>query len=344
MDQIKKIFATFKKKTIGLTELEKMLKPYVHTYEEFAQTILQLEQEDILMMVKAKGRTNRTPSIAFQYRINKSELTGDYHKELQHYRSMLQPSIIMDEYYRLDPSVWKNDLPFLLKIDQYLKHFSFPIDQVPAPERSFALVGDEKWIVEKGGKEILERIGLFTLLKVIPVSEPLMFGINPNKINEKNQFHLIVENKTTYQGLLPVLTETIFSTLIYGAGKAVVKSIEQFPMQYPIKANHEFFYFGDIDREGILIWYSLNHKQPLKLALPFYLKCMEKKASVGKEYQKEHHMALEQFLAFFPTKELQEQIRSMLANGKYHPQETLKTRELQQIWRELDWTSFISRN
>lgn len=343
MDQIRRTFATFKKKTIGLSELEKMMKPYVHTYDDFAQTILQLEKEAILVMVKAKGRTNRTPSLAFQYRINKSELTGDYHKELQHYRSLLHPAINLDEYYRQDPSVWKHDQPFLLKIDQFLKQFSFPKDQVPAPERSYELVGDEKWIVEKGGKEILERIGLFPLLKIIPVSEPLMFGINPKKINEKTQYHLIVENKTTYQGLLPVLTETIFSTLIYGAGKAVVKSIELFPLQYPIAANHQFFYFGDLDREGILIWYSFNNKQPATLALPFYLACLEKEAAVGKEYQREHNLSLEQFLAFFPTKERQEQIRSLLEEGKYHPQETLKTMELQQIWRESDWTSSISR-
>jgi hypothetical protein len=341
LEQIKRRISTFKKKTIGLTELEKMLKPYVDTYKDFAQEILQLEQEAVLVMVKAKGRTNRVPSLAFQYRINKSDLVGDYHKELQQYRSILHPSINLDEYYRQDPSVWKNDLPFLLKIDQYLKQSSFPKEQVPAPERSYELVGDEKWIVEKGGKEILERIDLFLLLKIIPVSEPLMFGINPNKLNEKTQYHLIVENKTTYQGLLPVLTKTIFSTLIYGAGKAVVKSIEQFSMQYPIEANHQFFYFGDLDREGILIWYSFNQKEKATLALPFYLACLEKEAAIGKEYQKEHNMALEQFLAFFQSKQLQEKIRSLLADGKYHPQETLKTKELQQIWRESDWTSWI---
>jgi hypothetical protein len=341
LEQIKRRISTFKKKTIGLTELEKMLKPYVDTYKDFAQEILQLEQEAVLVMVKAKGRTNRVPSLAFQYRINKSDLVGDYHKELQQYRSILHPSINLDEYYRQDPSVWKNDLPFLLKIDQYLKQSSFPKEQVPAPERSYELVGDEKWIVEKGGKEILERIDLFLLLKIIPVSEPLMFGINPNKLNEKTQYHLIVENKTTYQGLLPVLTKTIFSTLIYGAGKAVVKSIEQFSMQYPIEANHQFFYFGDLDREGILIWYSFNQKEKATLALPFYLACLEKEAAIGKEYQKEHNMALEQFLAFFQSKQLQEKIRSLLADGKYHPQETLETKELQQIWRESDWTSWI---
>ncbi len=274
MDQMKRMFATFKKKTIGLSELEQKLKPFIHEYEDFANRVLQFEEEEILVMVKSKGRTNRSPSLAFQYRINKSELMGDYHKELQHYRSILHPSINLDGYYREDPSIWKDHLPFIIKIDQFLERSSFPKEQVPAPERSYELVGDEKWIIEKGGKEILEKIGLYPLLKIIPVSEPLMFAINPKKINEQDQYHLIVENKTTYQGLLPVLIETNFSTLIYGSGKAVIKSIEQFPLQYPIAANHQFFYFGDLDKEGISIWYSLHNKQAATLALPFYLACL----------------------------------------------------------------------
>lgn len=336
------MFMTFKKKTVGLSELEQMMKPFIHTYEDFAKIVLQFEEEGILVMVKSKRRTNRSPSLAFQYRINKNELMGDYHKELQHYRSILHPAINLDLYYREDPVIWKNHLPFILKIDRFLKQSSFPKEQVPAPERSYELVGDEKWIVEQGGKEILERIGLFPLLKIIPVSEPLMFAINPIKINEKKQSHLIVENKTTYQGLLPVLTETDFSTLIYGCGKAVIKSIEQFPMQYPIAANHQFFYFGDLDNEGLSIWYSLNNKQAATLAIPFYLACLQKEPAIGKEYQRERIMAIDPFLSYFPF-EQQEQIRTLLNNGKYYPQETLKTKELQQIWRDSDWKSLRYR-
>ncbi|MFB6467026.1 Wadjet anti-phage system protein JetD domain-containing protein [Cytobacillus sp. Hz8] len=342
MDESKRMLATYKKKTISLSELELMFKPLIHTYEEFAKIILQLEDTELLMMVKAKGRTHRTPSLAFQYRINKSELTGDYHKELQHYRLLFHTSINIDEYYREDPAIWKEHLPFIKKVDDYLKRYSFPQESVPAPERSYEIVGDEKWIVEKGGKEILEKIGLFSQLNIIPVSEPLMFAINPTQINEKSQFHLIVENKTTYQGLLPTLRKTSFSTLIYGCGKAVIKSIEQFPMQYPISADHHFFYFGDVDREGISIWSSLNQKQEAVLALPFYLACLVKEPATGKEYQKERSTAIKQFITHFPKKH-QEQILSLLQNGTYYPQETLKTKELQEIWREADWTSLISK-
>lgn len=338
MEQIKRLLSAFHKKTISLDELERLSKPWIYTYNEFSKTILQLEKEHILEMVKSKGRTTRTPSLAFSYRINKSLLMEHHHKELQHYRSKLHPAINIDEYYSKDPSVWKNDLPFILKIDRYLKRHSFPSEPVPAPERSLELVGDEKWVTEGGGKELLERIGIFHSLQIIPVSEPLMFAINPKKVNETVQLHFIVENKTTYQGLLPVLKEAAFSTLIYGSGKKVIHSIEQFSMQYPVKAHHHFYYFGDIDREGISIWYSLTKKQPVSLALPFYRACLQKEPAVGKEYQKERTEAVEAFLCFFTADE-QSQLKSLLANGLYYPQEIIKTHELQQIWREANWTT-----
>ncbi|MET1249392.1 Wadjet anti-phage system protein JetD domain-containing protein [Sporolactobacillus sp. STCC-11] len=330
----------FSKKTVELGELEKLLTPFFQTYETFADRILQFEKENVLIMVRSTGRTIRTPSLALKYRINKSALSGDYHQELQHYRAKLHTAINLDGYYRADPSLWENHLPYLLKIDRYLKTHGFPTDLVPAPERSYELVEDEKWIDEKGGKELLEKIGLYARLTIIPVSDPLMFAINPLKLNEKEQYHLIVENKTTYQGLLPVLKETNCATLIYGCGKAVVKSIEQFSMQYPIDAEHHFLYFGDLDREGLSIWYSLNQKQAARPALPFYLACLKKAPAVGKAYQRSRSLATEQFLAYFSEQQA-ERIRTMLHDGKYYPQEILKTRELQHIWRGTDWKSLI---
>jgi hypothetical protein len=338
MDAIKGQLVRFDRKTIRLAELEALMKQQFHTYEDFAQAVLQMEDEGVLAMVKSKGRTSRVPSLAFQYRINKSYLAENHHKQLQQYRMTLHPLINIDYFYNQDPSVWEKNLKYIMKLDNYLKTEDLPIEPVPAPERSFELVGDEKWITEKGGKELLERVGLFNRLNIIPVSEPLMFAVNSAKVNDPIQYHLIVENKTTYQGLLPALSETTFATLIYGAGKAVIKSIEQFPMQYSTEANHHFYYFGDLDREGISIWHSLSNKQPTSLALPFYRACLEKEAAIGKEYQKENKDAQDKFLSFFNTNQ-QQQINTLLKNGYYYPQEILKTRELQRIWRESNWTS-----
>ena len=343
LGNIKSILATFGKKTIHLSELEQLCRPFARTYDEFAQVISQLEEDQILTPIKARGRSSRNPYLAYQYRIQKHLLTENYHKEILRARNQFHHLINLDSYFQADPTVWKDELTYLKKIDHYLKTNELPKEQVPAPERSFELVGDEKWIVERGGKELLERINLYEHLQIVPVSEPLMFAINPVKLQDRHHYHLIVENKTTYQALLPVITESAFATLIYGRGKAVIKSIEQFPIQYPIKADHCFYYFGDLDREGILIWDLLNKKQQSNLALPFYEACLQTKAVEGKQNHRHHEEAEQHFLAQF-TPERSQQIKMLLSKGYYYPQETLKTKLLQQIWRETDWTSLNCNN
>ncbi len=320
-----------------LAELEKILMVHYPSYELFATKILELEESGLLTMVKSKGRNTRRPSLAFQYRINKSILVEDFHLELQQYRRKLSPLINIDYYYGKDDSIWKADLPYLLKINQFIATNPQLNSPVPAPERSYQLVGDEKWIVEKGGKELLERIGLYDQLQIISTAEPLMFAINPNLINSVEQYHLIVENKATYQGLLPTITATNFSTLIYGSGKAVIGSINEFYKQYPVTAKHHFLYFGDLDREGILIWHLLSKIQPTELALPFYHACLLKEPVKGKGYQRKRSEAVKAFTSHFSNKTANH-IEQFLADGMYLPQETLGTDELQSIWRDTDWT------
>ncbi|MGZ0085616.1 Wadjet anti-phage system protein JetD domain-containing protein [Caldibacillus thermoamylovorans] len=338
MEQIEKRLAAFPKRTISLVELERLTEPFARTYEAFAEIVLRLEADGTLEMVKAKGRTTRTPSLAFQYRIHKHRLMEDYYRELQRWQNRLHPAIQLDAYYGKDPSVWERDKPFIVQIDDYLNTHSLPHEAVAAPERSMELVGDEKWITEGGGREVLERIGLFDRLRIIPVSDPLMFAVHPGNMAQAVQLHLIVENKTTYQALLPALLDTVFSTLIYGKGKTVISSIAQFSLQYPVKADHRFYYFGDIDREGVAIWHSLFQKKPALPALPFYRACLQKEPARGKEYQIERTEALASFLSYFAPDE-RERLCELLASGRYYPQETLKTRELQHIWREWQWTS-----
>jgi hypothetical protein len=327
----------FNKKTITVEELEPWIQSDAVSYEQFAELILSLEDEGILEMVKSKGRNNRTPSLAYTYRIQKQFLKKEFQEELKKYRLQLHPSIHLDPYFGLDPTQWKNDLPYLLLIHEYLETFGLPNFEVPAPERSVELVGNEKWITDHLGKELLERVGLWTAMKVMPVSDPLMFAINPSVLNNQAQKHLIVENKTTFQGLVDVLLETDFSTVIYGCGNKIIQNIEQFHRQIPIpQAKHTFFYFGDIDRSGIFIWHRLNEKLQAKLAMPFYKACLEKPSLKGKTNQRIDQMAIDEFLSHFPKNE-QEKLQSVLDCGEYYPQEVIKTSELQHIWRNSSW-------
>jgi hypothetical protein len=334
-----------KKKTISLTEMELLFSGTDCSYQKLAESIQELESEGILQMIVSKGRNGKSPSLAYHYRLHMSGMKHDFHTELHQSRLRFHSHIQLDSYFSLGMEEWNKDLRYIELIDQYLSSHDLPIDEVPAPERSFELVGNEKWITELNGQQLLERIGLWSKLRIVPVADPLMMAINPVYINKLVHNHLIVENKTTYQALLQVLSDVPFTSLIYGCGKKIIKSIELFHRQLPLSCDqHRFYYFGDIDKEGINIWHSLNLKtqqmfgETVNLALPFYKACLEKNQTHGKETQREDEAALNGFISYF-TLEEQALIRNSLANGGYYPQEILRTHELCQIWRKTIWSS-----
>lgn len=331
-----KFLKSRKNTKILLSELERQASGEVD-YPTFAHVIIDLEEKGVLTRVKSHGENGKNPSLSFSYRINKNVLKQQLHDKLKLARLQLHRSINLEAYFLLPEEQWEKDEPFIQKVNQYLLRNGYPTEDVPAPERSFELVEDEKWITEGGGHEILERIQIWDMLKIMPVSDPLMFAINPSNIQKEPHLHLIVENKTTYQGLLPALQNSPFTTLIYGSGKKIVKSIEHFNYQLPLSSNrHQFYYFGDLDHEGILIWYLLSKKIVVSPALPFYEACLKKPYAYGKEYQRPNEEALTAFFPYF-KKDDQEHLIHMLQNGGYYPQEIIKTVELQQIWGNPSW-------
>ncbi|QQK76507.1 DUF2399 domain-containing protein [Salicibibacter cibarius] len=335
--EFQKQLLQFPKKYMELSELEQLLAPFASTYEQFAGIVREMEEDGVLVMVKAKGRNGRNPSVAFKYQLYKPALSKDFLEELKRKRHTFHPSLSLETYFRLGPTEWERDLPFLEKIDQYLRQYGLPEDNVPAPERSVALVGDEKWLSEGRGKEVLERCGLWEAMGILPVSDPLMFALHPGCSTFARHRHLIVENKTTYQALLDELPKTCFSTLIYGYGNKITKNIEQLDRQFPLPGPHDLYYFGDIDREGVAIWHRLQKQRLAAPALVFYNACLAKDPLQKITAQRWQNEAVQDFLLYF-DKDRKEQIHSCLNTDYYFPQELLKTRELQEIWRQWSWT------
>lgn len=321
---------------ITLDMLEK-LAASGQTYEQFGHEILDLETEELLVAIKKAGRNNKIPSIAYKYRINKALLKKDVHQDIETKRFRLHAILELDEYFHLPPEEWEHDYPFIEKINTYIENCGLPNSEVPAPERSLALVGDEKWIQEKGGRKVLERLKVWDALKIIPVSDPLAFIIDPNKINNSHHFHLIVENKTAFDGLSLAVKNTQFTTLIYGQGYKITKGIDYFHKQLPLEhVTHTFYYFGDIDWEGIKIWYQLTNNFEAKLAIPFYLACIDKTPTTLKTNQKPSEEATQSFLSFFGRVH-QEKMIAALENQQYWPQEVISSDELKKVWSEANW-------
>ncbi|MCF8023482.1 MAG: cytosolic protein [Clostridiales bacterium] len=325
--------------TIELHELQDAFAGNVD-YTTFAREILQLEEEGVLVPVKARGRNRKTPSLAYKYNIAKNLLREDFHRELQRTSLNLHPLINLDRYYRAGRDRWEQDKPWIMKLDHYLKNNPLPPEPAPGPERSFQITGNEKWYDEEGGRELLEMVNLDEEhLALTHPPDPLMWAANPFLFSRQQHHHLVLENKTPFHALLPLLQEQdTFTALVYGRGKAVISGLPLFYTQTGLSPEnrHVFHYFGDIDPEGITIWHTLEQKMPVKLALPFYEALIKKEFTGNKDNQSINWPAIESFLENFTenfTPSRQQFLKNMLEAGGSLPQEALSSRELQSIWR-----------
>lgn len=325
---------------ITLEELEALFVGVEVNADRFTAAVIELEKAEALVEVKSAGRTAKRPSLAYRYRVNNHRLTQQHRQQLQQYRLTVHPAIQLDGYFSQPEQEFEQDMPWIERIDSYLKQYGFPNDSVAAPERSYQLTGNEKWISDLGGYALLKRLGIWERLLVFPVSDPLMLAVNPTALHIPSAnrcLHLIVENKTTFQALLPALQETHFHTLIYGCGNKITGNMDMFPLQYPmIDREHLFYYFGDLDNEGIRIWHETNKQWQMLPAIPFYKACLAKPYSLGKTTQRRNDEAVQAFLYHFSQAQ-QEQIEVCLTSGGYYPQEILTAQQLQQIWRSEQW-------
>lgn len=318
------------RKMIQLDELEQYI---VHdSYEQFAHQILELQQKHILKPVIASGQTNQTPPLFYKYRIEKSKWQQMKQIEIEQLQLQLHSALSLDDYYRLPLGQLKKDKPWIEKINHFIKHTSFPLTPASAPERSQMLVGDEKWIQHRGGQSLLERLGIYEKLAIQVSREPLGMAVNRYSLFQETQYHLIVENKATYEGLLPVLEHTCFSSLIYGGGYGIVGSLRSFESQLPLEGVKSiFYYFGDLDFTGIAIWHTLIKQRSIRIATSFYKEILKKEGKLIPTEQLRNEEAITAFLQFFDERE-QQQIQNLLQRRYYLSQENLTSNQLQHIW------------
>ena len=323
-------------RTISLVEIERLLPGRVE-YGDFVCMVEKLMAEGVLVPIRSHGTNQANPALPNGYRIKKEKLKADFFEEIRSHQFDLHPLIYIDSYFKETEALWRGEQEWLGKLQDYLTAYGLPQIEASIWERSYEIVGDEKWISEGGGRSFLQRIKIFDKLKIIDLVEPLMFALNPQRIKDTTCYHLIVENKTTFDALAEVLPETGFLTLIYGAGKCFLNSITQLERQLNMPhVRHMLYYFGDLDLEGINIWYVLDKRRQARLALPFYQALLRKNFHQGKENQRKDNKAYEKFCACFSAAD-QQAIENLFASQGYYPQEALSIQELQDIGRTTCW-------
>ena len=316
--------------------LEKLLAArQKDSYQDQYEYIRTLLDEEKIKPVLASKTNGKKPTLYREYWILEPE--KDYSSLMEEMKYRLS-TILSVDYYLTHPKVYEVDRPWVLLLSEYLKEHA---DRLKTPEsvneRSFEIWRREKFLDREQGKKILSRCGLnLEFLNVYRTTEPLAYYTN-TRVTPQNL--LILENKDPFFSMRNHLLNGHFEilgaevgTLIYGAGKGILRSFEDFDLcaePYMKHPENQIFYFGDLDYEGIGIYENLAQRfadrWKIRPFVPAYLAMLKKAEQISalpdtKEQQNRN--IRNEFFSWF-DKEMAEKMKIILEMDKYIPQEIL---------------------
>lgn len=316
--------------------LEELLKFHLEdTYEQQYHYVRKQLAEEKIKPVKSSGTNGKKPALYRSYWV--LEKKKDYSMLEEELKYRLHPMISID-YYLSHIEQYEKDREWVLLLDAYLRNrremLSYPES---VNERSFEIWNREKFLAKEQGNKILKRCGIQEeVLHIYKTAEPLSYY---SHTRETPQNLLILENKDTFysmrrhllEGNSQILGQSI-GTLIYGAGKRILRSFEDFEFcvePYMTDTENRIYYFGDLDYEGIGIYENLAKMfmtrweiEPFVLAYQAMLRKVLKTSKLPDTKEKQNRKITECFFSYFSNEEVN-QMQEILQNGSYVPQEIL---------------------
>lgn len=326
----------FSKNRIAIEELQEFMK--VSNYSDLVELVYDMTGQGLIIPIKNSGLNGKKPALYQAYRI--SRVPKDYSAFQEELMYQLVP-MLKNDYYMSNMEAYLKDRLFVMALNNFLReHKEALAEAVSYNERSFEIWGREKFLKKEGGIRILRNLGLRPEdLNVYDTTEPLAYYSQHKRVPQKI---LILENKDTFYSMrrhlladnLMILREEI-GTLIYGGGKSIHKSFQDFTFcvePYLNDERNEILYFGDLDYEGILIYETLqkNFIDRVKVK-PFctaYEVMLQKADQLNLPRMKEgqnSNIGTEFFSHF--SREVQEQMKHLLEQNRYIPQEILQRKD-----------------
>lgn len=262
--------------------LEQLLRESkAETYREQYQYVRMLIEKQRILPVKSSPLNGKKPALHQNYWL--VDEVPDYEKLMEELKFHILP-IIKTDYYLNHPEVYQTEKKWVRLLNRYFSGQS--LESMPAPvetryvslnERSFQIWGREKFLQREQGRKILAHCGVgIEQLHVYDTTEPLAYYSASRKIP---QTVLILENKDTFYSMRRHLMDHLaegcniernawpgrifgveIGTLVYGAGKGILRSYEDFRFCVEPHINdskNQILYFGDLDYEGIGIYERL---------------------------------------------------------------------------------------
>lgn len=315
---------------LSLEELEKKYKNL--SYPDFVEKIQQMIDTNKIKPVKAAGTNGKNPALPLRYWTVEDDV--DYSEYIDEINNKFHISMSVD-YYLTHLDQYVKDRDNILLLNRWLWSKSGG-SRVSVNERSLEIWGYEKFCTQKGAKTLLKHVGLtIDDLNVYRTAEPIGYFLLSK---DTPQNLIILENKDPFYGMRKYLlndNQTILGVdiqgLIYGGGKGIIKAFKDADIsleQCMLNECNTFYYFGDLDFEGIRIYedFADKHgdKYNIKPFIPAYLAMLNKADSYRLPATKEgqNRNIGSEFFSYFDDDTVK-QMNEILNQGLYIPQEIL---------------------
>jgi len=330
LNTIAKTLLSMNKSFITLDELKKLFNS--DDYKVIYEAIEVLMEQNFLCAVKASGKNGRIPSLYMKYKIIKTPPdTAEYKNEIMRLHSSLNISGYLkyiNIYIQHREAV--TILSDFLKLN--IKTLLLPMSR---NERSYAIWKNEK-ALDASKYTIYSAVvkfnGLEERLNYYGTPEPFFDYVHTK--HEKMSV-LILENKDTWFTLRKIMSTTdgnvaffgkIIDVLLYGEGNKINKEAAITAYRDNVLCSDvNFYYFGDLDYEGIYLYLKVKEVNPaakIELFVPFYtlmLDLADKNLSEIRANQRKP-AELQSFINYF-QKPYATRIEKILAENCYIPQE-----------------------
>ena len=305
------------------------------SYAEEVAYVRELIEKGALIPIKKSGTNGKSPALPLRYW--KPETEEDYSGLLEEIRYKLSTDIDISFYFH-KPHIYKDERKYVLLLSDYLKDHKDRLKTcISMNERSYDIWRREKFLSKEKGETVLKHCGIDqSVLNYYTTREPLAYF---SATKDTPQTLLIIENLDTFYSIRkrmlggnPDILGMNFGTIIYGDGKRISKAFEDYEIcaePYMTDSENRFYYFGDLDYEGILIYESFAEKFADEVEIiPFcsaYERMLDKVTALLElpdTKKGQNRNTGQRFFAFFSHSTL-EKMKNILEHDKYIPQEIL---------------------
>lgn len=267
----------YNRTTITERELQQMIRE--PDYTVFRDMVEGLVRDGTLSPVKSSGMNGRLPPLFNKYRILKPR--EDYTEHIEFARR-LNPALNISGYLN-KPELYKKHREIVEGLSRYLWYSAGLLEgPMSRKERSFSIWGREKLLDEHFAlvREVLKFNGLEEgFLNYYDTPEPFFEYVHTRR---EPMTVLVLENKDTWFTLRKLMQDTgkniVAGTpvhvLLYGEGNKISKrgALEEYDagmLRGKTGQAGLFFYFGDLDLEGIRLFFRTREANPSLDVRPF---------------------------------------------------------------------------